>query len=225
MARRTMRVSLALAVIDGLTGQPILGGVRVCLDNGNPAIRKPNGYWIFVNLPAGTYTVTIQAPFYQGKTLQVYISEEGTITQTALLPSKQFPFSQPVLWWEGTLPAQSPVWAAWEEETPRFRVIEPFAKGSRCVSLYVTGRAASTQWVWIRTQKGEGGVFALTPQSGSQGGYQLEPALPWEIDHTSQVIPALQVDGGDAIQVPMPAWCRCLYLVGQDGIVLTWKNR
>lgn len=227
MARRTIRVSLALAVIDALTGKPILRGAKVCLESGLPAIRKSDGYWVFVDLPPDFYTVIVEAPFYQKRKLQIQVGDHFSLMQVAMLPGKNFPFSQPVKWLEGEFSIEQLVWAALEEDPPRFRMIESFAKGAQDISLYFTGTAFSIQRIWIKMKGKKGKLFWLSPQPNRQGEYHIDSPLPWEIDHTAQVLPVVEVerDAAGHYEFPLLPMCKSICFVKQDGTLLTPKRR
>lgn len=221
MARRTIQVSLALAIIDAFTGKPVLQGAKVSLENGMRAIRKSEGYWVFVDLPPASYTVVIEAPYYQKREIQIPVGKEFSLVQTALLPGRQFPFHQPVQWLEGELPTDGPVWLALEEEPPRFRMMESFPSGSQQFSLYFTGSDFSMQYVWIRAKKGKEGLFLLRPVPGKEGEYQSEPPLPWDVDHTCRVFPAIELNGIDRYEIPCLPNVRAFYFIDQDGRLLS----
>lgn len=226
MARRTIRVSLALAVIDALTGNPILRGAKVCLESGLPAIRKPDGYWVFVDLPPDFCTVVVEAPFYQKRKLRLQAGDGFSLIQVALLPGKQFPFAQPVKWLEGELSTEQPVWAALEEDPPRFRIIENFAKGTQDLSLYFTGAAFSIQRIWIKMKGKKGRLFWISPRPQGPGEYHLDIPLPWEIDHTARVFPAIEVemDSAGHYEIPLLPSCKSICFVKQDGTLLSSKS-
>lgn len=226
MSRRSIKVSLALMVTDLLTGKPIQTGLRIRLDSGLPALGKKEGFWVFLNLPPALYTVVVEAPFYQKKEMRLLAGEGFSLVQVGLIPNRHFSFSQPVQWLTGPLPSQRPIWAALEEQTPRFRLTQAFAAGDSALSLYDTGPAFSTLQVWIDGGEGKRGLFQLSPEGMEEGRYRLDRPCPFPMDHRTRILPAAEVDGtSQRYDIPLPASCNALYLVDGDGRLLLSRQR
>jgi len=96
--KSTVRCSLVVALIDAHTGQPAtdskiqvrLTGVR------QPPIRKSGGLFVFLDLPADTYSLQVTADRYLSESIIVdrgALDPEHPVVTVVLMPSPRYPFA------------------------------------------------------------------------------------------------------------------------------------
>ncbi len=90
------RVSLAAALTDSFTkGQPI-GRVRVLLEElSREGILNPSGYFLFLNIPDGSYTLRVESENYLDEELSLSIPSsppENPLLSVFLNPRPSYPF-------------------------------------------------------------------------------------------------------------------------------------
>lgn len=104
------KVSLALLPVDDLTGQIITGSmVRVYIKEENiPAIRKPDGYHVFCDLPGSEAEICLEGPLYQKQMLRLPIGQgEPKVYQVRMLPGIAYPLPPGTTVVSGVLPKGS----------------------------------------------------------------------------------------------------------------------
>lgn len=90
------QVSLAVALVDAYTGERPIGRVRVFLrDLSQEGIQNPSGYFLFLNLPDGSYTLRVESEHYQDEELVINIPTsppENPLVNMFLQPRPSYPF-------------------------------------------------------------------------------------------------------------------------------------
>jgi hypothetical protein len=90
------QVSLAVALIDTYTDEHPIGRTRVLLrELSQEGIRNPSGYFLFLNLPDGSYTLGVESEHYQDEELVINIptSPPGNpLVDIVLQPRPSYPF-------------------------------------------------------------------------------------------------------------------------------------
>lgn len=216
MSRMVIRASLVVMVTDALTGKPV-SHLRIRLNGSAAGLRKPDGYWVFLNLPPARYTATVEAPQYQSRTVPVPVGAEFSILQIALVPDQSVPLGRSAVWIDA-LEHEEAAAVATEEEPPLFRVVEPAPAGSEQLALYGLDDAFSARQVWIRAGNGAGELFWLSHDRQARGRYHLDHPLPWPVDAAAQILPVLPVERGGAC--PVFSTCRVLYWLDRTGTLL-----
>lgn len=89
------KVSLVVLVIDDFTGKTILGSnVRVYMDGEAPAIKKPDGHHVFVNLDKPVVTVHAEGGQFNPRSIPCrlnYNEEQYTFLKLRMIPNRSYP--------------------------------------------------------------------------------------------------------------------------------------
>jgi hypothetical protein len=90
------QVSLAVALIDTYTDEHPIGRTRVFLrELSQEGIQNPSGYFLFLNLPDGSYTLRVESEHYRDEELMINIptSPPGNpLVNIFLEPRPSYPF-------------------------------------------------------------------------------------------------------------------------------------
>ena len=96
--RFTRKVSLVVMAIDDFTGKPILGSnVRVYIDGTAKAIKKNDGYHVFVNLDRPIVTVCAEGGQYSPRSIECNLpasEEQYTLLKLRMIPNRSYPIPQ-----------------------------------------------------------------------------------------------------------------------------------
>lgn len=96
--RFTRKVSLVVMAIDDFTGKPILGSnVRVYIDGAAKAIKKSDGYHVFVNLNGPMVTVCAEGGQYSPRSIECDLTASGeqyTLLKLRMIPNRSYPIPQ-----------------------------------------------------------------------------------------------------------------------------------
>lgn len=89
------KVSLVVMAIDDFTGKPILGSnVRVYIDGAAQAIKKTDGYHVFINLDKPSVTVHAVGGQYNPRSIECDLKaseEQYTFLKLRMLPNRCYP--------------------------------------------------------------------------------------------------------------------------------------
>lgn len=92
------KVSLVVIAIDDFTGKPILGSnVRVYIDGAAAAIKKKEGYHVFVNLDRRSFTVRADGGLYNSRSMECDLTaseEQYTLLKIRMFPNRSYPIPQ-----------------------------------------------------------------------------------------------------------------------------------
>jgi hypothetical protein len=93
---RTVKLSLAVSLIDDFTKKTPLGSVKVSLkDRKHEAIKNLSGYYVFLDLPDETYTVQVKSDFYFDENVDATLSSldsRNPVKEIWLTPKPSYPF-------------------------------------------------------------------------------------------------------------------------------------
>ena len=91
----TRKVSLVVLVIDDFTGKTVLGSnVRVYIDGAAPAIKKPDGHHVFVNLDKPVVTVHAEGGQFNPRSIPCHLNsneEQYTFLKLRMIPNRSYP--------------------------------------------------------------------------------------------------------------------------------------
>lgn len=95
----TTRLSFAVKLIDDFTKSKPIGSIRVEIKEiKKKAIKNPSGYYLFTDLKAGTYTVSVDSDLYFPQEVPVDISsfpdQKKPVSEIVLIPRTVYPFPQ-----------------------------------------------------------------------------------------------------------------------------------
>ncbi|NLL17524.1 MAG: hypothetical protein GX262_00680 [Clostridia bacterium] len=92
------KVSLVVLTIDDFTGKPIPGSnVRVYIEGERPAIKKNDGYHVFVNLDRPAVTVHAVGGQYNPRSIRCDLStseDNYTFLKLRMIPNRSYPIPQ-----------------------------------------------------------------------------------------------------------------------------------
>lgn len=89
------KLSIAVCLVDDFRPDgEVLGKVRVIIPELKlGAIKNPSGYYIFINIPDGSYTLQIKPEYYIDKEIpDVRLPSSDNPTEVKLIPSTLYPF-------------------------------------------------------------------------------------------------------------------------------------
>ncbi|MBQ3842792.1 MAG: carboxypeptidase regulatory-like domain-containing protein [Ruminiclostridium sp.] len=136
--RIVMRLSVTVQLIDDLTGLTVKGSnARVWIEGQKPPIVKPDGRYIFVNVPPGEYTVNAEGGIYALTAAECKIREGKADNITLrLLPNKNYPVPEDIIRIEGRALPGVPVrfWLA--DRGTAYKLLSDAAKGSTVIGIY-----------------------------------------------------------------------------------------
>ncbi|WMW25095.1 hypothetical protein RE474_13585 [Methanolobus sediminis] len=93
----TEKFSLVVNLIDDYTTDKIIGNVEVSLKGKRiEPVRNPSGYYIFLDIPKGSYTVQIQGGEYyfdEEEDVKLTDQDKNPIINIILKPAPSYPFS------------------------------------------------------------------------------------------------------------------------------------
>lgn len=89
--RVRLRTSIAVLLLDDLTGLPIIGSnARAWIEGQKPPVKKNDGWNAFLELPPGTYNVTAEGGTYERKTVQVTVDKPFDTVLLRLSPNRLY---------------------------------------------------------------------------------------------------------------------------------------
>lgn len=131
MSEIKINVNAAISVIDGFTGKKIKENtVSVKTENGFHAVKKTDGYFVFVNCSAGKYRIIVESEQYQRKTFDLLFGNDFVTASVELNPNRKYKFDGNTIRLYGKLENGKTVKAAFFCENPKYRIMEEYEKGS-----------------------------------------------------------------------------------------------
>ena len=136
--RMVMRLSLSVQLTDDLTGTPVRGSnARVWIEGQKPAIVKPDGRYVFVDVPEGEYTVNAEGGLYYHTGVRCRISEGRAENITVrLLPNKQYPVPDGAVCIEGKTSPDTAVRIYSTNKAAAYKLLSDTEKGSTVIGIY-----------------------------------------------------------------------------------------
>ncbi|MBR6101123.1 MAG: hypothetical protein IKP95_01710 [Ruminococcus sp.] len=155
--RVTARVSLAVLLLDDLTGLPITGSnARAWIEGQKPPVKKSDGWNAFLELPPGSYTVTAEGGTFSRITAEVSI---GSKLQTLLLrlsPNRLYRVPPDCIRVEGRAEPGAEITLFPRGRQAAFKLLKDAGAGDREIALYCSGSTSP-----------EGRLLRLTAPDGS----------------------------------------------------------
>jgi len=94
LERKLTSVSLAVQLLDDYAAGEPLGRVSVSIAGNKAPVKNPSGYYVFTDLPAATYDVTVESEFYLPETVAVPTgAPHDRVKRITLIPNGAYPFS------------------------------------------------------------------------------------------------------------------------------------
>lgn len=136
--RMVMRLSLSVQLTDDLTGAPVRGSnARVWIEGQKPAIVKPDGRYIFVDVPEGEYTVNAEGGFYSHTGVSCHIGADKAEYMTIrLLPNRQYPVPGDVVRIEGKTSPNTVIRIYSADKSTAYKLLSDANKGSDVLGIF-----------------------------------------------------------------------------------------
>ncbi len=126
-----MEVSLVVAAIDDFSNKAISGnGLHVWIEGEKPAIKKEEGYYIFVNLQRTEFILNVEGGIYYKQ--QLHIDNEKLfhysrkILKVRMIPNRSYPIPQNTTCIEGVTRKNSVILAYSEEHVNPYKLLYPY---------------------------------------------------------------------------------------------------
>jgi len=92
MEQHSTRLSLAVSVVDDYTDRQVAGDVELALAE-KRALVNPSGYYLFLDVADGNYTLKVQADYYFSQEQDVTLPLSGEpVIELTLKPTPAYPF-------------------------------------------------------------------------------------------------------------------------------------
>ena len=157
--RTLRRVSLAVLLIDDLTGRAIKGSnARAWIENEKPPVKKGDGWFVFTDLSPRSYTVNAEGGHYLPQSVACVF--EGGKPQTlriCLKPSRTYPVPYGFLRVEGKAEPNAEVTIFTQSRHSALKLLSDAEKGSETLCVFHAEGADL-----------EGGTFRVISQSGAE---------------------------------------------------------
>ena len=205
--RAISRVTLAVLLIDDLTGRQITGSnARAWIEKEKPPIKKNDGWFVFADLRPGCYEVNAEGGQFVSCITKVEI-KEGSIQMMSirLRPGRVYPVPSGCLRVEGRAEPGSKVTIINCNKASGFKLLSDCRSGDDKVSVFhpdgvrldgrsfrLTGNDGSSELVFLSTASGtdcKNGCYQLSkPLKGdySRIGSILMPAYSADTDETGK---------------------------------------
>lgn len=160
VSNRTLRrVSLAVLLIDDLTGRAITGSnARAWIENEKPPIKKGDGWFVFTDLLPQSYTVNAEGGHYMKQSVKCgFDGGKPQTLRVCLKPSKTYPVPYGFLRVEGKAEPAAEVTVYLLSRQSSFKLLSDAAQGSDALNVF---HGSGTDL--------EGGSFRIISQSGSE---------------------------------------------------------
>lgn len=200
-SRSLRRVSLAVMLVDDLTGTAITGSnARAWIENGKPPIKKNDGMFVFTDLSAGEYTVSAEGGAYRRQELRIATDGERMQTITLRLrPARTYPVPKGCLRIDGIAQPGAEVTVYAPDRQSSFRLLSDAKAGSRSISVFHSERITLEGSNFRLMTQGSEGENLFVVSSKGNGGSDYELLTPLAQDHPrvgSLLVPAF-VDTAD----------------------------
>ena len=178
--RVTARVSLAVLLLDDLTGLPITGSnARAWIEGQKPPVKKNDGWNAFLQLPCGTYTVTAEGGTYMRTTAEVQVEKKLVTLLMRLSPNRLYRIPPDSIRVEGKAEPGAEITLFARGKQAAFKLQKDAKAGDASLSLYC-GESASPEGRLLRLTAPEGSGETVRIGEASkeaQGEYALDEAL------------------------------------------------
>jgi hypothetical protein len=130
--RFTRKVSLVVMAIDDFTGKPILGSnVRVYIEGAAKAIKKNDGYHVFVNLDSPMVTVCAEGGQYNPRSIECSLTAskgQYTLLKLRMIPNRSYPIPLNTTCIEGKAAPKSLIRIYCHDSASAFKLLYDYKK-------------------------------------------------------------------------------------------------
>ncbi len=192
-SRALQRVSLAVMLIDDLTGAAITGSsARAWIERAKPPIKKNDGLFVFTDLSAGEYTVCAEGGNYRRQEMNIVTDRDRMQTMTLRLrPARTYHVPEGCLRIDGTAEPGAEITVYAPDRQSAFKLLSDANAGSKCISVFHSERVTleGSGFRLMTSGSDEENVFFTLSKGG--GSYELQ--APLKADHPrvgSMLVPA-----------------------------------
>ena len=136
--RMLRRVSLAISLIDDVTGNAVTGSnARAWIPEEKPPVRKSDGWFVFTDLTPGRYTIFAEGGKFQRQSADCDISGGGYQTITMRLrPARTYPDIPGYLRIEGRAEAGAEITVYVTDKQTAFKLLADAEKGGTGIHIF-----------------------------------------------------------------------------------------
>lgn len=156
-----LRMSLAVQLVDGFTDRAVASSVVVRIDNAPAPIRKPDGYYVFLNAEGPEATLRILSQQYEEHVETVCLSSLDPlepVVKIRLQPNRHYPFPRGTTCVEGKAAPGGRILIWCPEMTGYLRLMEDYKKEEQEIRLFHPAQSDL-----------EGKSFRITETAGEKG--------------------------------------------------------
>ena len=139
-----IRASLAVLLIDDFTGKIITSpSLRVTACGGRKPVRKPEGFWVFLNLTSPETEVAVDGPCYYSERQTIALKEldsANPVVRLRLKPDRTYKLPKGTLCMTAVLPKLASLMVFNEQGSDYKKLLADYEKGSKEISLYQGGK-------------------------------------------------------------------------------------
>lgn len=137
-SRHVRTLSLVVTAVDDFTGSVIMGSqARVWIEGEKPPIKKPEGWYVFLDLPAGEYTVLAEGGFYNRSSCVCTI-EDGNYKniKIRLTPGRNAPLEAGTCCIEGSTDPKTAVCIRPADRSLSYKLLTDVSAGADSIGIY-----------------------------------------------------------------------------------------
>ena len=155
--RALIRASLAVLLIDDLTGLPIRGSnARAWIKGQKPPVKKTDGWNIFLEMPQGSYTVEAEGGTYSLTSQSIDITDKMAVLMLRLRPNRLYRVPADCIRIEGVAEPHSVITLYSSGKQSSVKLLRDCKQGDTTLALFTGGSSVT-----------EGGLFRLTSSEGT----------------------------------------------------------
>lgn len=176
--RALMRASLAVLLIDDLTGKPITGSnARAWIEGAKPPVKKSDGWNVFLELPRGSYTVIAEGGMYCRTSAEAAVSEGVGTLLLRLSPNRLYRLPSGCVRIEGQAAPGTQISVYAQGKQPACKLLKDSPAGSTEVTLFCSGDPPVGKLLRFSSPEGVSETVRLTAPGEAPDLYQLSAPL------------------------------------------------
>lgn len=177
--RSVRRASLAVLLIDDLTGAPIQGSnARVWIDGEKPPIKKFDGWNAFLGLAEGDYTLCAEGGTYERAVMTVTVGSGMEKLQLRLLPNRLYRLPPDCIRVEGTAEPGAEITAYSRGKQQMFKLQRDCCAGDESAVLFCqSSTSPEGRLLRFSAPDGSGETLRVGKPADAEGEYSLGAPL------------------------------------------------
>ncbi len=181
--RSKRRVSLAVLLIDDLTGMPVRGSnARAWIEGEKPPIKKNDGWSVFTDLCPGSFELCAEGGHYIRQQISITIAAGEILTRTIRLkPARTYPVPPGCLRIEGRSEPGAEITVYAQDKQSAFKLLADAKQGSTQLQVFHADTVnLSGSLFRLITSDGESENVTLeSGQPGAENTYELKQPLEY----------------------------------------------